>query len=616
MNLNLSQEISANKLPEFLYHPRTDVEKADLTRYEKTATEIFPHVTGAVNYIADAIVRLIDQCHRESRPCLLCFSAEADLAPVYAELVRRHRTEGVSFTDVLVFQACEFLPVAPTYVRNLMMSLDQSLLSKIDARRWQDIAYADKADKEGIRPEEFIHKYGHIDMALLGKEGLAAAAKGTRAVMEAAQVIMAAWGDESAETIYDVVEGSPAAGSPAALLQRSAATVVVDLGAASTLTRIARPWQVTLCKWDEKLVRAAVAWLCHTTGKPILRLTDKDYEANGLGSLTEHFGSAGQVNIAIFNNLQHTITGWPGGKPNADDSTRPERSMPYPKRVIVFSPHPDDDVISMGGTIHKLVGQGHDVHIAYETSGNIAVGDEEVTRYMHFIGGFKNMFATVADAPLNEKIDSINTFVANKQIGQGDNADILALKGLIRRGEARAACTFGGIPLDHVHFLDLPFYESGTIEKLPMTSRDVDIVRHLLNTVKPHQVFVAGDLADPHGTHRKCTDAVLAAIDEERRAKAQWIDDCRVWMYRGAWAEWAIEDIDMCVPMSPDELRRKRLSILKHQSQMESAPFLGNDERLFWQRAEDRNRATAHLYDSMGLASYEAMEAFAEYKFK
>jgi len=616
MNLNLSQEISADKLPEFLYHPRNEVERADLTRFEKTSTEIFSHASGGITYIVDTIVQLVDKCHAEGRPCLLCFSAEADLRPVYDEMARRHVACGVSFADVLVFQVCEFLPVAPTHILNLMHSLNQSLLSKIDARRWQDIACDGKLLQEGVRCEEFIRRYGHLDMALLGREGLGEAAKGTRAVMDAASVVLAAWGDESAETIYDVVEGTPAAGSPAALLQRSASTVVADLGAASMLTRIARPWQVTLCNWDEKLTRAAVAWLCHVTGKPILRLTDKDYEANGLGTLTEHFGSAGQVNIALFNDLQHPITGWPGGKPNADDSTRPERSMPYPKRVIVFSPHPDDDVISMGGTIHKLVGQGHEVHIAYETSGNIAVGDEEVTRYMHFIEGFNAYFATVEDAPQHDKIAAIKSFVANKQIGQNDNADILALKGLIRRGEARAACAFGGIEKERVHFLDLPFYESGTIEKLPMSSRDVDIVRHLLQTVRPHQVFVAGDLADPHGTHRKCTDAVLAAIDEEKKVGAAWLADCRVWMYRGAWAEWAIEDIDMCVPMSPDELRRKRLSILKHQSQMESAPFLGNDERLFWQRAEDRNRATAHLYDSLGLASYEAMEAFAEYKFK
>ena len=355
-------------------------------------------------------------------------------------------------------------------------------------------------------------------------------------------------------------------------------------------------------------------WLCEVTGKPILKLTNKDYNENGLSELLTIYGSAYNANIKIFNDLQHTITGWPGGKPNADDTYRPERATPFPKRVIVFSPHPDDDVISMGGTIRRLVEQGHDVHIAYETSGNIAVGDEEVTRFMHFINGFNQIFDGNKDEVIKNKYKEIKEFFKKKKDGDTDTRDILTIKGLIRRGEARTACTYNNIPLDHVHFLDLPFYESGTIEKLPMTEKDVDIVRKLITEVKPHQIYVAGDLADPHGTHRKCTDAVLAAIDLEKEAKAEWLKDCRIWMYRGAWAEWEIENIEMCVPMSPEELRGKRNSILKHQSQMESAPFLGNDERLFWQRSEDRNRNTAKIYDNLGLACYEAMEAFVEYK--
>lgn len=282
--------------------------------------------------------------------------------------------------------------------------------------------------------------------------------------------------------------------------------------------------------------------------------------------------------------------------------------------MIIFSPHPDDDVISMGGTIRRLVEQGHDVHVAYETSGNIAVNDEEVTRFMHFVNGFNQIFAEDKDQVIKTKYKEIKKFLANKKEGDIDTRDVLTIKGLIRRGEARTACTYNHIPLDHVHFLDLPFYESGKIEKLPMTEKDVNIVRELLKEVKPHQIYVAGDLADPHGTHRKCTDAVLAAIDLEKQDKAEWLNDCRIWMYRGAWAEWEIENIEMCVPMSPEELRAKRNAILKHSSQMESAPFLGNDERLFWQRSEDRNRGTATLYDHLGLACYEAMEAFVEYK--
>ena len=330
-------------------------------------------------------------------------------------------------------------------------------------------------------------------------------------------------------------------------------------------------------KLPEHQLRRQVIELCNKTGKPLLKLSTKDYVDNGLGHLIEQFdGQAGLVNIEVFNELQHTITGWPGGKPDVDDSTRPERAKPYPKRVIVFSPHPDDDVISMGGTIRRLMQQKHDVHVAYETSGNIAVADEEVRLYMHFINGFNKLFANGSDEVIK---------------------------------------IYNHIPKDHIHFLDLPFYESGKIEKLPMTERDVEPIMQLLEEIQPHQIYVAADLADPHGTHRKCTDAVLAAIDEEKKAGAEWLKDCRVWMYRGAWAEWDVADIEMCVPMSPEELREKRNAILRHQSQMESAPFLGNDERLFWQRAEDRNRETAKRYDALGLACYEAMEAFVEYKF-
>ncbi len=380
-------------------------------------------------------------------------------------------------------------------------------------------------------------------------------------------------------------------------------------------------------KMPEHRLRREVVNLCRATSKPILKLSTKDYLEHDMGHWVEEFGSAGLVNIEVFNELQHTITGWPGGKPDADDTYRPERALPYPKRVVVFSPHPDDDVISMGGTIRRLMQQGHDVHIAYETSGDIAVGDEEVTRFMHFINGFNKIFANGSDEVIKYSYQSVKAFLKNKQKGGSDNETVLRLKGLIRRGEARLACAYNGINSDHIHFLDLPFYESGKIEKLPMSERDVIPIQQLLAEIRPHQIYVAADLADPHGTHKKCTDAVLAAIDEEKRkvearrpdvqdADGEWLKDCRVWMYRGAWAEWDVADIEMCVPMSPEELREKRNAILRHQSQMETAPFLGNDERLFWQRAEDRNRATAKVYDDLGMACYEAMEAFVEYKFQ
>ncbi len=366
---------------------------------------------------------------------------------------------------------------------------------------------------------------------------------------------------------------------------------------------------------DHQLRKQVIA-LCNKVGKPLLKLSTKDYEDNGLGNLVKQFsGQAGLVNIEVFNELQHTITGWPGGKPNVDDSNRPERATPYPKRVIVFSPHPDDDVISMGGTIRRLIQQGHDVHVAYETSGNIAVADEEVRLYMHFINGFNQLFANGSDEVIKIRYQEIMNYLKQKNEGDLDNPSILTVKGLIRRGEARNACRYNHIEKDHIHFLDLPFYESGKIEKLPVTEKDVRIVQELIADIQPHQIYVAADLADPHGTHRKCTDVVLAAVEEEKAAGATWLDDCRIWMYRGAWAEWDIADIEMCVPMSPEELLEKRNAILRHQSQMEGAPFMGDDARLFWQRAQDRNRETAKRYDELGLACYEAMEAFVEYKF-
>ncbi|MFA6677503.1 MAG: PIG-L family deacetylase, partial [Bacteroidales bacterium] len=439
---------------------------------------------------------------------------------------------------------------------------------------------------------------------------------GMSTILEARNIFLTAWGDEKADIIKRTIEEKPNNDVMSSYLQTTNNNVEVflDLQSSAKLTRMEHPWLVTSCKWTEELIRSAIVWLCGQTGKPILKLTDKDYRSNGLEELLAIYGSAYNVNIMIFNDLQHTITGWPGGKPNADDTYRPERAKPYPKRIIVFSPHPDDDVISMGGTLRRLIDQKHDLHVAYETSGNIAVGDEEVVRFLHFINGFNQIFMDNQDNEVSRQYKAVRKFLNDKKENTIDTRDILTIKGLIRRGEARTAATFNNLPLSKVHFLDLPFYETGRINKKPLTIADVKIVYELLKKIQPHQIYVAGDLADPHGTHKVATNAVLAALDLFKQENAEWLKDCRIWMYRGAWAEWDIEHIEMAVPLSPEELRNKRNAIIKHQSQMESAPFLGNDERLFWQRAEDRNRNTADLYLKLGLASYEAIEAFVEYK--
>lgn len=661
IHFNLTSHIVLNKVAENLYQPKTAVERSELTRFEKIHTDIFPKTEDAVDNIADAIEREIKAKAQENKPCLLALGTGQSLTPIYEELVRRHQCEGLSFRNVIVFNVYDYFPQKAGSAITSLRQLRDRLLDHVDICLENIFSPDGSVAQENIQDqcaqyEQQIQRYGGLDIALLGigRSGNIAANEpgsvitsrsrlilidsvsreemtmsfggqepvppcsitmGISTILSARHIFLTAWGDDKADIIQKTVEGPITEDIPASFLQtHNDAHVVIDLAAAAKLTRIVHPWLVSNCKWDDKLTCAAVVWLCEKTQKPILKLTNKDYNSNGLSELLALYGSAYNCNIRIFNHLQHTITGWPGGKPNDDDTYRPERAKPYPKRVIVFSPHPDDDVISMGGTLHRLVEQGHDVHIAYETSGDIAVNDEEVTRFMHFLNGFNQLFMNADDQVIVSMYHDIKQFLANKKEGDIDTQDVRTIKGLIRRGEARTASTYNGVHSDHVHFLDLPFYESGRVEKYPMTERDVNIVRRLLQDIKPHQIFVAGDLADPHGTHRKCTDAVLAAIDLEQQAGAEWLRDCRVWMYRGAWAEWDVKDIEMCVPMSPEQLRHKRNAILKHASQADFAPFLGNDERLFWQRAEDRNRATAKKYDDLGLACYEAMEAFVEYK--
>ena len=662
MKLNLSSQIVLNQIPEEFYRPATAIERSEITRFEKVPTDIFPTIEEGAIDIANHLEADIKKREQEGRKYVMGVGSGSSLTPIFHELIKRHQAGKLSFKNVVVFNAYEYFPLSEENVNRGINQLKERFLNHIDIDVENiftpDGTIAQNDVQEHCRQyEQHIKELGGLDVILLGigrmgniatnepGSSITSASRlilidetsreemkmsfgsqesvppcsitmGVSTILSARKIFLTAWGEEKAEIIKKTVEGKVSDAIPASFLQtHNDAHVVIDLSAAAKLTRIQHPWLVASCKWTDKLVRSALVWLCQITGKPLLKLTNKDYNENGLSELLALYGSAYNANIKIFNDLQHTITGWPGGKPDADDTYRPERANPFPKRVIVFSPHPDDDVISMGGTLRRLVQQGHDVHVAYETSGNIAVGDEEVVRFMHFINGFNQLFANEQDEVIKSKYKEIKKFLKNKREGDLDSQDIRTIKGLIRRGEARTASTFNQIPLDHVHFLDLPFYESGKIEKLPMGEADVNIARELITKVKPHQIYVAGDLADPHGTHRKCTDAVLAAIDLEKETKAEWLKDCRVWMYRGAWAEWEIENIEMCVPISPEELRAKRNSILKHQSQMESAPFLGNDERLFWQRSEDRNRGTAKLYDDLGLACYEAMEAFVEYKF-
>ncbi len=655
MKTNLSSQIKLDQVPKKYYDPETEVELAALTREENVYTRIFETANDGGKYLADCIVRYIKRYVAEKGKCVLALGAGVSTHIVYAELIKMHKEGKVDFKDVIVYNISEFFPLLPdgpsTFKR-----LKEVFLDQVDIKPENVCTFNPAVTKENMYEyckdyEDSIAAEGGIDvtvceigaigslafnepgsaasslcrLVLLGSEArhnissdykcdtipTTAITLGITNLLSAQRVLTMAWGENNAAIIKKTVEDPASTAVPASFLQdHPHAKVVVDLPAAEDLTRISQPWKVTSCEWNDKLIRRAIVWLCNMTSKPILKLTDKDYNDWGLGELLALFGSAYNVNIKIFNDLQHTITGWPGGKPNADDTYRPERANPYPKRVIVFSPHPDDDVISMGGTLKRLVDQKHDVHVAYETSGNIAVGDEDMMRYFLMMDKISPMFNF--NTPGYEKLsEEVRDFVAAKKSGDMDTKEIREIKTMIRQAEATIACNYIGVKPQNIHFLRLPFYETGTIKKGDLSEADIEIVKKLLEDVKPHEIFVAGDLADPHGTHRVCTDAVLAALYELR--DEEWMKDCRIWMYRGAWAEWEIDHIEMAVPISPEELRFKRNSILKHQSQMENAPFLGDDDRLFWQRAEDRNRATAQLYESLGLASYEAMEAFVEY---
>jgi glucosamine-6-phosphate deaminase len=438
---------------------------------------------------------------------------------------------------------------------------------------------------------------------------------GLKTVMNSKKILLCAWGLGKASIVQKAVEGSITNDLPASLLQHHKNTeFFIDHPAAESLTRFKTPWLVALCNWTPDLICKAVVWLSLQSNKPILKLTAEDYKLHGLSDLLVEYATAYEINIVVFNRLQHTISGWPGGKPSADDSTRPERANPTKKRVIIFSPHPDDDVISMGGTFLRLVDQGHEVHVAYQTSGNIAVHDHDAFRFLSFT------IDMLAKGEINEDIhqkiaeyEQLKAILAAKKPGEKDHPGIRQVKGLIRRGEASAGARFCGLSDSNIHFMDLPFYETGATKKSPLSDADVNQTAAFIKNIEPHQIFAAGDLADPHGTHKVCLDVILLAMESLKNES--WISDCWLWLYRGAWHEWPVEEIEMAVPLSPQELVRKRKAIFMHQSQKDTPPFAGNDPREFWQRAEERNKETADTYHALGFAEYEAMEAFRRWKF-
>ena len=618
-------------------------------RYEKIHTKVYENEYEGVQYVADNIVKAIrmyneihcsNEVYEESQPFVLGLTTGRTPLGLYRELVKRHHEGQISFRNVAVYSLDEFYPIRSTEQQSRNYRIHEEFLNHIDILP-ENVHIPDGTVPED-RVSEYCASYDHsvrrIDLMIIGvgEDGQIgfnepgsysrsrtrlvqltyntrkiqsgaffglentpkmAVTMGIDTIMRANRIILMAWGEEKAHIVQRVVEGEITDQVPASYLQaHQNIEVVIDENAAQLLTREQTPWMVGPCEWTPKFVRKAVVWLCGVVKKPILKLTYKDYIENSLGELLEQGHAYDQINIDVFNDLQHTITGWPGGKPNADDSTRPVPSSPFPKR-----PHPDDDVISMGGTFIRLVQQGHDVHVAYETSGNVAVHDDVVLQNIDTARelGYGNHYAEV------EKV------IAGKRKGEPEPRPLLDLKGAIRRAEARAAVrSFGLNPDTNAHFLNLPFYETGGIKKGQLTEKDIEIIVKLLREIKPHQIYAAGDLADPHGTHRTCMEAVLGALEVVK--DDEWLKECHLWLYRGAWMEWDLGMVDMAVPLSPDELIMKRHAIYRHLSQKDIMPFPGSDPREFWQRAEERTQNTAKLYDQLGMAEYQAIEVFVK----
>nr|WP_299383715.1 glucosamine-6-phosphate deaminase [Allomuricauda sp.] len=621
------------------------------TRFEKIHNIIFENSADGSEVVAKEIADLIKEKQAKGKPCVLGLATGSSPIRVYRELVRMHKEEGLSFANVISFNLDEYLPMERDNRQSYHYFMHEHLFNHIDidpnnvhipngtvtgdAIIEHCLDYESKIKEAGGLDFQLlgIGRTGHIGFnepgshhnsatrvitldhitrvdaapAFLGIDNVPrkAITMGIATVMAAKRIVLLGWGQNKAQIIKETVEGEISSQVPATYLQEhNNCTFVLDTGAASELTRNKTPWLVDeSCEWTEPLTAKAIVWLCEKTGKSILSLMDKDYNDNGMSGLLTQQESY-DLNIKMFNRLQHTITGWPGGKPNADDTNRPERALPVKKRVIIFSPHPDDDVISMGGTFDRLVMQGHDVHVAYQTSGNIAVSDTEALKFAETANSIQ------ATPEAQKIIDAIKS----KKETDFDPIEVRKLKGNIRRGESYAATRYFGLDDANVHFLDLPFYETGAIKKNDLSEADVDIMVDIIKKVKPHQIYAAGDLADPHGTHKVCLDAVFSAV--ERLKDEAFMDDCWLWLYRGAWHEWDINEIEMAVPMSPDQVLRKRLAIFCHQSQKDGVMFQGDDSREFWMRAEERNKNTAQHYKALGMADYAAIEAFVRYKFK
>jgi glucosamine-6-phosphate deaminase len=631
-----------------------------LESFEKVPVQIYKNSTEGSNAVAAQIASLIKEKQAKKQTCVLGMATGTTPILLYKELVRLHKEEGLSFKNVVTINLDEYYPIEKTAYQSYWSFMHRHLFDLVDIDPKNIHLPNGEWTKENLKEsctnyEHIIEKTGGIDLQILGigknghigfnepgssfhsktrvihldqqtriantyefhdlnKVPKLAITVGISSIMKAKKIVLLAWGDK-ASIVAKSVEGDVTEQIPASVLQNhDDCTFVIDELAASDLTRNKAPWLTGSNEWTPQMIKRAVISLALKLGKTVLSLTADDYKENSLSDLLVLKESVYDINLQVFYMLRDTITGWPGGKPNAVIPAHPERSAPHPKKVLIFSPHPDDDIISMGGTFMRLQEQEHDVHVAYQTSGNIAVTDEFVTRFLDFAVGFEDLFG-IDNKKSQEILINARKFLADKQSTHLDTAEIRAIKGLIRRCEAKATCRYVGLKDSNYHFLDLPFYETGTIDKKPMSELDIRITMDLLNELKPHQVYCAGDLADPHGTHKVCLEIIFESLRRLKASGETWVKDCWVWLYKGAWQEWDVSEIEMAVPMSPDQVLKKRFGIFIHQSQKDSVPFQGSDSREFWQRAEIRNANTADLYASLGLTKYAAIEAFVRWHY-
>jgi glucosamine-6-phosphate deaminase len=611
---------------------------------------IFDESKEASKMVANEIAILIRKKQKEKKHCVLGLATGSSPISVYNELVRMYNEEGLSFSNVISFNLDEYFPMKKVDTQSYYHFMDVHLFSHVDIKP-QNIYIPngslnnDQVNDHCLNYEKKIHELGGIDFQLLGigRTGhigfnepgsnynsltrlvhldyitrndarksfygienvpTTALTMGIETIRKSKRIVLLAWGQNKSLVIKKAIQDEIDSNIPASFLQNHGnVTFVLDNSSASNLIRVKSPWKVGSCNWTKVLKAKAVVWLCQKTKKSILNLTESDYNENNLSELLI-YRSPYDINLEVFNKVSRTITGWPGGKPNADDKYRPERAEPSKKRVLIFSPHPDDDVISMGGTFARLVNQGHEVHVAYQTSGNIAVNNSDVLKYLE-------VYSEISDNVKKSSKDLIKVLKNSNEIL--DDKDVRNMASLIREKEALAATRFVGIPDSNVHFLKLPFYETGTVKKMSPSNSDIKIMIDIIKKIKPHQIYAAGDLADPHGTHKVCLDVLFDVLELVK--KKSYMKNCWVWLYRGAWHEWEVHDIDMSIPMSPNQVLNKRKAIFYHQTQKDNVMFQGDDNREFWVRTEDRNRAIAKTFHDIGMSDYSAIETFKRYHF-